>query len=293
MTAHLGTVHDEATREDPQLGPDTLLWRYLGDLRLFLVAAPYGLLELMHPAVGAGVTQHSDFFGDPWDRVLRSIPEIIGTVYDPAERGTGTRVRDYHRDIRGTDEHGERYHALNPEIYYWTHATMVQAVIDIADVFGDGLSTSEREQLYQESKTWFRRYGVSDRPMPADYAAFQRYFQDICRDVLEATASARWLTERLRFTSDMRLPYLPQPVERVLRPVIMSEYRVITAALLPEPARDTLGLRYSKTDQAHFRAAASLIRNAWSLVPEPLRYHPRAREGMRHARALGQNRVHA
>lgn len=48
---------------------------------------------------------------------------------------------------------------------------MVQATIDLADVFGDRLTTAEREQLYQESKAWFRRYGVSDRPMPADYAA--------------------------------------------------------------------------------------------------------------------------
>ncbi|MFE7746714.1 oxygenase MpaB family protein [Nocardia sp. NPDC057455] len=289
MTAHLEPVHGEATEEDPRLGPGTLLWRYLGDLRLFLVAAPYGMLELMHPAVGAGVTGHSDFFGDPWDRVLRSIPEIIGTVYDPIERGTGTRVRDYHRNIRGTDAHGKRYHALEPDTYYWTHATMVQATIDIADVFGDGLTTTEREQLYQETTTWFRRYGVSDRPMPTDYAAFQQYFDDVCRDVLEATQSARWLTERLRFTSDMRLPYLPQPVERVLRPVIMSEYRVLTAALLPEPAREKLGLRYSRIDQAHFRAVAALIRNAWPLIPEPLRFHPRARAGMRHARALGQD----
>ncbi|MFG3619901.1 oxygenase MpaB family protein [Nocardia sp. NPDC047654] len=288
MTAHLDTAHDESAGEDPRLGPGTLLWRYLGDLRLFLVAAPYGMLELMHPAVGAGVTGHSDFFGDPWDRVLRSIPEIIGTVYDPVERGTGTRVRDYHRHIRGTDAHGKRYHALDPETYYWTHATMVQATIDIADVFGDGLTAAEREQLYQQSKIWFRRYGVSDRPMPADYAAFRKYFDAVCRDVLEATESARWLTERLRFTSDMRLPYLPQPVERVLRPVIMSEYRVLTAALLPEPAREKLGLHYSRTDQAHFRATAGLIRNAWRLIPEPLRYHPRARAGLRHARALGQ-----
>lgn len=288
MTAHPEAVPDRATQEDPQLGPGTLLWRYLGDLRLFLVAAPYGMLELMHPAVGAGVTEHSDFFGDPWDRVLRSIPEIIGTVYDPVERGTGARVRDYHREIRGTDAHGDRYHALNPETYYWTHATMVQAVIDIADVFGDGLTGAEREQLYQQSKTWFRRYGVSDRPMPADYAAFQRYFDNVCRDVLEATESARWLTDRLRFTSDMRLPYLPRPVERLLRPVLMSEYRVLTAALLPEPARNKLGLRYNRADQAHFRAVATLIRNAWPLIPEPLRYHPRARAGMRHARAVGQ-----
>ncbi|MFE9321514.1 oxygenase MpaB family protein [Nocardia sp. NPDC052278] len=289
MTAHLNAATNLSAPQDAPIGPDTLLWRYAGDLRLFLVAAPYGLLELMHPGLGAGVTDHSDFFGDPWDRVLRSIPEILGTVYDPVGQGTGARVRDYHRDIGGADEHGHRYHALNPDIYYWAHATMVRAVIDVADVFGEGLTDTERELLYQQTKTWYRRYGVSDRPMPDDYAAFQRYFHTTCREVLENTPAAAWLTRQLSLTSGMRLPYLPQPVERLLRPLIMSEYRVITTALLPEPARATLGLRYTKADQARFRATAALVRNTWSLIPEPLRYHPRARAGMRHARALGQD----
>lgn len=289
MTTHLSAVRDESTQEDPAIGPGTLLWRYAGDMRLLLAAAPYGLLELMHPGLGAGVTDHSDFFGDPWDRVLRSLPEIIGTVYDPVEGGTGARVRDYHRNISGTDAHGHRYHALNPEIYYWAHATMAQAVIDVADAFGDGLTDAEREQLYQQTTTWYRRYGVSDRLMPANYAAFQQYFHDTCRDVLEETASARWLVKQLRFTSRVRLPYLPQPAERLLRPMIMSEFRVITTALLPEPARDTLGLRYTKADQAQFRAVSAAVRNAWKVVPEPLRYHPRARAGIQHARTLMQD----
>ena len=29
--------------------------------------------------------------------------------------------------------------------------------------------TNIQEQIYLESKTWYRRYGVSERPMPADF----------------------------------------------------------------------------------------------------------------------------
>ncbi|MEU0543956.1 oxygenase MpaB family protein [Nocardia sp. NPDC005978] len=288
MTAHPYAVPDAAA-EEPALGLDTLLWRYLGDQRIFLVAAPFGLMELMHPAVAAGVTDHSDFFGDPWDRVLRSIPEIIGTVYDPADAGTGARVRDYHRDIRGTDVHGKRYHALHPETYFWTHATMVQAVIAVADVFDRGLSDAEREQMYQQTKTWYRRYGLSDRPLPEDYAAFAQYFEDISANVLENTAEARWLLDRVRFTSSLRLPYLPPPVERLLRPLIMNEFRVLIAGLLPESSRRTLGLRYNAADRLHFRALTTALRTAWPLLPETVRYHPRALAGMRHARAVRQS----
>ncbi|WP_435590258.1 oxygenase MpaB family protein [Nocardia sp. bgisy118] len=288
MTARAHRIDDTNADIAPELGPGSLTWRYAGDLRLLLVTAPYGMLQLMHPAVGAGVADHSDFFVDPWDRVFRSIPEIVGTVYDSPRSGTAARVRDYHRDIGGVDHHGKRYHALNPEVYFWTHATILQGVITIAEVYDGGLTDAQRETFYQEGKTWYRRYGLSERPMPADYAAFTRYFDDMCENVLEATESARWLAGQLGVTSGLRLPYLPGPIEAVVRPVIMSEYRVITTALLPESARDRLGLRYSAVDRARFRAAVTLIRNAWPLLPEPLRYHPRARQGMREHAALSQ-----
>ena len=35
----------------------------------------------MHPAIGQGLIDHSDFFNDPVDRVFRSLPGILGTVY--------------------------------------------------------------------------------------------------------------------------------------------------------------------------------------------------------------------
>ena len=70
----------------------------------------------------------------------------------------------------------ERYHALDPETYFWAHATFVEQVLYFADTFVKRLTDEEKQQIYLESKTWYRRYGVSDRPMPADYDEFQRYW---------------------------------------------------------------------------------------------------------------------
>src|SRR5438067_1103994 len=63
-------------------GPGSLHWRYGGEVRGYLLLVKAGLLQLMHPGLGAGVEQHSDFFNEPWERVLRSVPLIQGTTFD-------------------------------------------------------------------------------------------------------------------------------------------------------------------------------------------------------------------
>src|SRR5579863_1000796 len=106
-----------------QLGPDSLLWRWAGDNRIGFLGPSIGLLQLMHPAIGAGVLEHSDFFRDPAGRIERSLPLILGVVYDPPGVPTGATVRGFHRPIKGVDADGRRYHALDPATFWWAHAT--------------------------------------------------------------------------------------------------------------------------------------------------------------------------
>ena len=109
---------------DDDLGPNSLLWRYAGDTRISFLGGTIGLLQLMHPGIGAGVMDHSDFFNDPFDRVFRSLPPILGAVYDgPEGIETGRWIRDQHRTIKGADAQGRSYHALDPATFWWAHAT--------------------------------------------------------------------------------------------------------------------------------------------------------------------------
>ena len=115
------------------LGPDSLLWRYAGDTRIAFLGSSIGLLKLMHPAIGQGVLDHSNFFEDPSDRVFRSLPRILGAVYDANPDATGKQVRDFHKNIKGDLANGEAYHALDPSTYWWAHATfqyMAEQVVD-------------------------------------------------------------------------------------------------------------------------------------------------------------------
>ena len=57
--------------------------------------------------------------------------------------------------------------------------------------FGSGLSPADKERLYQESVQWYSLYDVSMRPVPPDYAAFCRYWDHMCAEVLENNRFAR------------------------------------------------------------------------------------------------------
>ena len=123
----------ETEQRTPALGPQSLLWRYAGDSRIAFMGGTIGLLQLMHPAIGAGVLQHSNFFEDPSDRVFRSLPRILGAVYDADSEATGREVRDFHKPIKGTGDNGRAYHALDPATFWWAHATFQFMAEQVAD----------------------------------------------------------------------------------------------------------------------------------------------------------------
>ena len=123
----------------------------------------------MHPQLGAAVKDHSIFFTERLPRLFRSLYPIGGVVFD-GDRApqTGAEVRDYHVGIKGVDEQGRRYNALNPDVFYWAHATFFMGTILTAEHFGDGLTEDQKRQLFDEHVTWYRMYGMSMRPVPRD-----------------------------------------------------------------------------------------------------------------------------
>jgi uncharacterized protein (DUF2236 family) len=287
-------MYQTALVEDAQieLGPDSLLWRYAGDSRIAFLGGTIGLLQLMHPAIGAGVLEHSDFFNDPYGRVFRSLPPILGVVYDgPEASSTGRRVRDFHRDIKGVDGEGHRYHALDPETYWWAHATfqfMAEQVVDRFDRYR--LTAEERERLYQEGVEWYRRYGVSDRCVPPTRADFQEKWDHYCADVLEMNPAADWVLDTI--LHPRQPPRLPKdlawarPLVRVgpVRQALFVPVRISAIGGLPRRVRKRFGIPWSRQDQLMLDGLQVAVRTAWPLVPFPLRWQPRALEGWKRAR---------
>ena len=108
-----------------------------------------------------------------------------------AFNATARRIREYHHHITGVDDRGHRYHALDPEVFFWAHATIFDALYQSIELFDHPMSESEKERLYAESRQVYRAYGVSDRVVPPDWAGFLAYFDRMCREELVLTPAAK------------------------------------------------------------------------------------------------------
>ena len=159
---------------DPGLyGPDSEAWRLNREAMLLLGAGPRALLlQLAHPAVAAGVNDHSDFRADPWRRLAGTLRSYLTIVYGTtaAARNEIRRLNALHRDINGPG-----YAARDPALSLWVHATLVDSTIEVADAWLEPLSRERRAAYYLETRPVGRAFGVPESLLPADLDAFEAY----------------------------------------------------------------------------------------------------------------------
>ena len=259
---------DRTRAEGARVGPGSLLWETAGDPRGLLTGSTAGILQLMLPGLGAGVTDHSNFFEDPFDRIFRSIPPIWGSIFatDDAEGSeVGRMIRDFHPEIRGTDHRGRSYHALDPEVFWWAHATFTWEFFRARELFFPiPLNRGQKEQLYGETVTWYRRYGVSDRCVPATLDDFEERFARICAEELEMTPAAAWVFDPASNPASseqgLRLPG-PLSVLDGLANHFGSEFlRLVVYGSMPDALRRRFDFRWTDADRLGFLSVCATLR---------------------------------
>ncbi|HET7181091.1 MAG TPA: oxygenase MpaB family protein, partial [Candidatus Limnocylindrales bacterium] len=166
-------------------GPGSEAWRLNREAMLLLGAGPRALLlQVAHPLVAAGVTQHSHFRDDPWARLSGTLRSYLRIVYGsaPAARDEIRRLNELHRGIRGAvtapdarARHGARYSALDPQLSLWVHATLVDSTIAAYDAWIEPLSAEERARYYEETLPVGRAFGIPASQLPPDVDAFDAY----------------------------------------------------------------------------------------------------------------------
>lgn len=113
--------------------PESVVWRVHGDVTTMMVGGVAALLlQMLHPAVLAGVWDHSQFRHDMLGRLRRTARFIAQTSY--AERSEAeaaiARVREIHRHIRGALPDGTPYRADDPRLLAWVHVTEAVSFLD-------------------------------------------------------------------------------------------------------------------------------------------------------------------
>ncbi|MGW0699772.1 oxygenase MpaB family protein [Streptomyces sp. NPDC002867] len=276
--------------------PGGVLWSLAGDVRALLMLPAALTLQVAHPAVGAGVDEHSVFRTDPWGRGERSLRSLQLWIYGGEEAATeGRRLRALHRTIQGTDAHGRRYHALDPAHYSWVHATGFPVYRHAARYLVRPLTEAEERQLYAEWLQVGRVLGIHDRDMPQSIEEFWPYYRKVLADELEATVVVRELVDvHQRVPPPDRGPLLLRLVLRTLWPVLLPPLarfrRFMTVGLMPPDAREAIGLDWTDEQERALRRFGRVVRVLVPLLPERLRYLPLARRARREVRRAGRLR---
>ncbi|WP_095756618.1 oxygenase MpaB family protein [Streptomyces xinghaiensis] len=283
-----GPVRRTADPEPPPVGG--VLWSIAGDIRGLMSLPSALVLQVAHPAVGAGVDDHSVFRTDPWGRGERSLRSVMLWVYG-GERAAeeGRRLRRLHRTIRGTDARGRRYHALTPAHYAWVHATGFPVQRHAQRYLGRPFTEAQERQLYAEWLRVGRILGIHDRDMPQTVEEFWPYYRKMLDEELEQNAVVEELVATDRPVpppggGPLPLRLLLRALWPVLLPPLARVRRFLTVGLMPPDARRALGLEWTERQERALRRFGLAVRTLVPLLPERLRYLPLAREARRAAR---------
>lgn len=278
---------------DPGLyGPESEAWRLNREALLVLGAGPRALLlQIAHPAIAAGVNDHSRFRADPWGRLSATLRSYLTIVYGTtaAARGEIRRLNAFHRGISGPG-----YAARDPELALWVHATLIDSTIVANDAWIEPLSRDRRAAYYAETRPIGRAFGVPDALLPADLGAFEAYVEgmlsasgpvqvsavgrELGHAVLEPTLAplAAWLP----FSSVAR-PLLARA------PLVMYSWTLWPAVgLLPASIREGYGLSWGARERLVSRWLVAGWRAWRPILPQSFRQMSQVRRADRRSLPL-------
>ncbi len=256
--------------------PGSISWRIDREVAVLAGGTCALLLQLAHPAVAAGVAQHSDFQADPFGRLRRTLHSSLSVVFDDrrsAERSID-RINAIHRVIRGSvPETGRPYAATEPELLLWVHATLIDTALRMYDRFVSPLSAGEMEQYHSEAKRIAVMLGVPAGSIPETVGDLRRYMGAVI-DTGEVAVSptARALAPAVLYPS--RIP--PR--------FVWDAAHLPSISLLPPPLRRGYGIAWNVRRERAVDAIARATRRMLPFIPAPLRYVPQSRTAERRGR---------
>jgi uncharacterized protein (DUF2236 family) len=264
--------------------PNSLIIQASGDIRSSLIAGRTFLMQVAHPAVGAGVWEFSNFRSDPWHR-LREL-ERSGIQFimsgQAASREEGLRLRRLHRDIEGVDTRGRKYHSLDPLVYGWVHTVFLDSMIAMYELYGTPLTRAQQEQLFLEWRQAGRMFGLKDHDMPASLDAYWAYYELMIETELEYTPIVEFMLRNSRPPRPPALAKLPEWIwKQAWKPLGKLSHTLVLASLPPAyRAKIAAHQPWTEREERAQRRLRAFVRNTVPLLPRRLRFKAPARAAM-------------
>ena len=220
-------------RPDGLFGPQAVAWRVHGDITSMMVGGIAGLmLQMLHPAVLAGVWDHSKFRSDMQGRLRRTARFIALTTYGGRDEAAAamSRVRGIHQYVTGTLPDGTPYSAGDPALLAWVHVTETTTFLDAWVRYGEPRMTRAAQDRYFAEMAQIGQ-GLGADPVP--------------RSRLEAEALIRAMRPQLRVdarTHEIARTLLDRPAPKFAAEPLQKLTMQAGIDLLPEWARRMHGL---------------------------------------------------
>lgn len=251
--------------------PGDDLWQLNREMLMALSGPRSVLLELAHPLVAAGVSQHSKFKSQPMARLRRTLQTMIRFSFGGTQTVSASAQHMVHCHSRvagqlqsegGQYAEGQRYHANNPELRLWVWATLVDGVFASHDQFIRPLTLDEKERYYQASHRMLPYMGVPMRVVPPTVPAFDEYVAHIINNVLYVTDEARDVADAI---------FSKSPIGRAFW--VMSQPGL---GLMPASIRADFGIAWNDRKEARYQQVSRLLRTFRGWAPAPLVVWPQA-----------------
>nr|WP_243843366.1 oxygenase MpaB family protein [Sphingomonas vulcanisoli] len=136
---------------DALFAPGSPIQRVHGDVTSMMVGGVAALLlQMLHPAVLAGVWDHSNFRTDMLGRLRRTARFIAVTTYGQRDQAVAAieKVRAVHAHIAGITTDGTPYRADDPHLLAWVHVSEALSFLDGWQRYGSRPLTAVEEDHY-------------------------------------------------------------------------------------------------------------------------------------------------
>jgi uncharacterized protein (DUF2236 family) len=259
---------------DPGLfGPGSASWHVDREVVLLAGGTCALLMQLAHPSVAAAVAQHSDFRGDPFGRLRRTMTASYAVVFGSTPRAERAirRINAIHGIVSGrVPETGQPYHALDPDLLLWVHATLVDTALRVYERYIGPLPAAAGESYHAEARRIAIRLGVPASALPRNLVGLRARMTDmIDRGEVRVTPTARMLAPSVLYPS------------RVMPRLLWDAAHLISYSVMPPPIRAGYGIPWSERRERGMRRVAAVSRRVLPLVPGALRHVPHARAAER------------
>lgn len=229
------------------------------------------LMQLAHPLIAAGVTEHSSFKGSAAQAAVRAhqtVGAMLSLTFGSDERRMNTleHIRGIHRKVNGTLREpvgqfpaGTRYSAEYPALLLWVHATLLDSTVDVYQRLVEPLSTADLDTYCEESMPTLMELGGDPATALRTWSDVRIYVAHMEQSgVLAVSAATRELADSVMWPRGL-WPFAIGPVNRG-----------ITIGLLSPALRAVYGYSWNQALESRFERVMTLIRAIRRVTPTAL-----------------------